>query len=284
MTSRASDIYRQIKDILKSGSISNSNEARLLFKHILKLDPITNGDKEISESEAQSVIEAAKKRATGYPLQYILGSWDFFDFELEVGEGVLIPRPDTEAVAQKAIQKLLQTNGKLTVDLCSGTGCIAIAIKRAVETSDVLAVEVDPKAFSYLLKNTAKLASEIECFNADALTFYSKLKDNSVDLIVSNPPYISSEQYKQLEKELFFEPSIALVAKNDGYFFYQEITKLYKNKIKNGGYIVFETGDNQSQTVAEILLENGFCDVENFVDCFSNVRGVVAKKSVNICL
>ncbi len=274
----AKELYKNIKTELQKTLGENSNEARILFREFCGFDPVAFGEKSVPYDQETNLIKAVQKRKSGYPLQYIIGCWDFFDFELLVGEGVLIPRPDTEAVAQKAIDLLKQTDSKQALDLCSGSGCIAIAIKRAVINSEVTAVEIDNKAYSYLLKNVENLASGINCIKADALLYCDDLQDETFDVIVSNPPYVSEQEYSALEKELFFEPKKALVAQNDGYFFYQEFSKLYKNKIKKGGYLVFEIGDSQLEKVSELLLQNGFCKVEHIEDCFKNVRGVFGRK------
>ncbi len=275
----AKELYKNIKTELQETLSENSNEARILFKEICGFDPVAFLEKTVSHDNKTKLELAVQRRKSGYPLQYIIGCWDFFDFELLVGEGVLIPRPDTEAIAQKAIDLLQQTDRKKALDLCSGSGCIAIAIKRAVLNSDVTAVELDKAAFSYLEKNVRNLASDVTCVNADALLYCNEIYDETFDVVVSNPPYVSKSEYQSLAKELYFEPKQALVAQNDGYFFYEKFSKLYYDKIKKGGYLVFEIGDRQLGQVSKLLRQNGFCDVEQIEDCFKNVRGVFGRKT-----
>ncbi|MBQ5313759.1 MAG: peptide chain release factor N(5)-glutamine methyltransferase, partial [Oscillospiraceae bacterium] len=230
------------------------------------------------EQTEQKLMEYAQKRKDGYPLQYIIGIWQFFDLDLYVGEGVLVPRQDTETVCEAAFEVINTIDTPTVSDLCSGSGCIALATKRFCPNANVTAVEKSDEAFRYLQKNIAHTQLDITAVKADIVYYADTVADETVDVIISNPPYIDPAVKLQMQKEVTFEPEMALFAEDKGLWFYSFIAKSYYSKLKKGGYLVFEYGFDQKQAVRDILLNNGYTVVKEITDMGTNPRGVVAKK------
>lgn len=233
---------------------------------------------DIDADTAEKITILAQKRQTGYPLQYILGVWDFFDMELFVGEGVLIPRQDTETVCEEAFKIIDKFACPAVLDLCSGSGCIALSIKKFFPNASVAAVEKSEKAYSYLVKNIEKTSLSVLPILADITKLDKNVEEESFDVIISNPPYINPDLQGKLQKEVEYEPSEALFAKDDGLYFYKYIARNYKDALKYGGYLIFEYGYDQKEKVKNILLGEKYIIVKEIVDLSGNARGIIAKK------
>ena len=210
---------------------------------------------ELSDEQYAVCLDMAKRRAKGEPLQYILGSWDFYGRTFSVGEGVLIPRPETEQLCDLAIDHLKKTGGK-AVDLCSVSGCIAITV--ALETGlSVSGIEISDKAYGYFVRNISlnNADSLVEPINADIFdeTVISRFEDDSLSAVLSNPPYISSADMKTLQQELRFEPELALFGGEDGLDYYRRILPLWEKKLSLNGLFAVEIGEEQGAAVEEIF-------------------------------
>ena len=210
---------------------------------------------ELSDEQYAVCLDMAKRRAKGEPLQYILGSWDFYGRTFSVGDGVLIPRPETEQLCDLAIDHLKKTGGK-AVDLCSGSGCIAITV--ALETGlSVSGIEISDKAYGYFVRNISlnNADSLVEPINADIFdeTVISRFEDDSLSAVLSNPPYISSADMKTLRQELRFEPELALFGGEDGLDYYRRILPLWEKKLSLNGLFAVEIGEEQGAAVEEIF-------------------------------
>lgn len=230
---------------------------------------------DLSKDEVEKISTLTAKRIEGYPLQYIVGSWDFYGREFAVGEGVLIPRADTETLIDTAI-KLAEKDSTI-VDLCSGSGCIAITLEKELNAK-TYALEKSEEAFAFLKNNIELNGSDVAPILCDVLDENSLSNLPEFDLIVSNPPYIKTGEIKTLSKEVGFEPEMALDGDADGLKFYREITHLWKDKIKNGGYLIYEIGYTQAREVSDILIENGFTNVTTICDIAKNPRVVYGQK------
>lgn len=265
----AVELYNATLSKLKRAGLEDPHaEANVLFETAcgIRRSQVFR-DTLLDDKAANCLHELVKRRISGEPVQYIVGHWPFLDFELEVGEGVLIPRPETEQLAQMAIKFLEGRQQPSTLDLCSGTGCIPIAIQRALPQCDTTAVELDETAIGYLERNTVQLAPGIHTVCADALKYSNELKDSSFDCITSNPPYLTPAEYDD-SNELSHEPRLAFVGGQDGLDFYRSIAPNYFSKLKIGGMLIFEIGDTQAQAVRDIMTDAGYKCVASTQDIF----------------
>lgn len=236
-------------------------------------------DKEVAADEAFVFEQKIKKLQTGYPLQYLLGEWEFYSIPVAVGEGVLIPRADTETLIDAALMLLKDMKDPKIADFCSGSGAIALAMAKHVAAGEIFALEKYEGAFYYLEENIRRnsLEGRIKAIKTDVTGDLSQLKLPKLDMIISNPPYLDSREMAQLQEQVKYEPAMALFGGADGLDFYRSITSSAKALLKNGGYIVFEVGYTQSQKVSDILLQNGFDDIRVFRDLNLIERCVCAK-------
>ncbi len=262
---------------LENGGIEDAKaEAGFILMHITgESHPIlTMGDKPLSKYKAEEAFSICKRRTYGEPLQYILGDWDFFGETFKVGKGVLIPRPDTETLVEEAVRLRKSYSTTKFVDLCSGSGCIAASVARNVKGSEGFALEKSSEAFGYLCTNLRNLAPWIKPCLLDALLPETAEQFTGLDLITANPPYLTAQDMKELQREVTYEPDLALFGGEDGLVFYRELTRIWKGSLKSGGYLIFEVGLGQYKDVMKILKENGFCRIY-FVCDLSGIERVV---------
>ena len=201
----------------------------------------------------------------GEPLQYIFGKWDFYESEFVVGEGVLIPRPETEELVQLAIDEAKKLNEPVIYDLCSGSGCIGLSITNKIKGSTVYCVEKSEKAFKYLEMNAAGIENA-QLILAD---INDELDLPCADIIVSNPPYIRSDDIEGLQKEVSFEPKMALDGGEDGLDFYRIIKDKYLPRLKSGGLLLLEIGNEQGDDIKNLF---ECLNVEIIKDIYGNNR------------
>ena len=247
---------RLISDMLESVTDDAYFEARQIVNEI-------SGGKmpfeEITEAQLAECEDKAKRRKTGEPLQYILGNWDFYGRKYFVGEGVLIPRPETELLCDIAIGHLKNTDGT-AVDLCSGSGCIAVTTALEANVGTV-GIEISGKAYGYFLKNIAENKAEklVTAINGDIFDkdILGQFPDDSLSAVLSNPPYISSADMKTLQKEVTFEPELALFGGEDGLDFYRRLVPMWAVKLRSGGLFAVEIGEEQGQAVSDIFKKAG---------------------------
>lgn len=277
-------LYRHILSILKkAGCDSPAFDTLCLFENVCNMNRhslIMDGDKDAPESISEKITEMAEKRGSGYPLQYLVGMWNFMDLDFFVGEGVLIPREDTSVVVGLCIENIEKCGLKSPkiLDLCAGSGAISIALDKRVADSTVTAVELSEKAMGYLKKNIAHNNSDVTAVYGDVFEDYENYEDSAFDVIISNPPYIIHNEIKTLQKEVQYEPKIALDGGNDGYDFYKAIVKKWKKCIRKGGLLVFELGEGQFDTVSELMKANGFSDITYSLDIQNIKRGISGMK------
>ena len=215
------------------------------------------------------------KLKDGQPLQYVLGKWDFYESEFYVGEGVLIPRPETEELVEKAID-YIKTLGNCTVyDLCAGSGCIGLSIAKKCKNAFVYLIEKSENALPYVNKN-AKGIENAEIIQGDICEMNSFSDLENADIIISNPPYIKSEDIANLQSEVLKEPIMALDGGKDGLDFYRIINDNWNNKLKENGRLFLEIGDEQGKDIMPIL--SNFDNINVLKDMYGNDRMVVADK------
>lgn len=272
------EIYQSGLKLLENNNIENSKfEAQSLLQKAFSLDRIgfiIHKTDKADENCSHNFLKFIEKRISGEPLQYILGEWSFMGFDFKVGRGVLIPRDDTEVVVNLCIDFLENRTDKKTVDLCSGSGAIAVALDK-ISGAEVTAVEIDETAFSYLETNVKENNSSVKPVMADALEICETFADGELDLIVSNPPYIKSADIETLQKEVRLEPRLALDGGEDGCDFYREIVNHWSRKLKKGGALAFELGEGQADAVEALMTEQGFSDFKISLDFGGVQRAII---------
>ena len=254
----------------------------LLCKHTgLPLEVILTQRDHYASEEACAGIEASVSRLLkGEPLAYVLGEWDFYGMTLQVDANVLIPRDDTCAVTSLAVQQaLFLDNDPRILDLCTGSGCIGLAIANRVKDARVTLADISREAIAVAKKNikNQKLTGHVSCVQVNALeaapAFLGKF-----DLIVSNPPYITTAEMEQLDASVKdFEPHLALHGGLDGLDFYRAIAENYRAALKPGGYLCFEFGMGQGDAVCKILEENQYKILDRTMDYNGVERAVLAQ-------
>ena len=233
-----------------------------------------------SEQTCKDVEQALERIVSGEPLPYVLGEWEFYGLPLHVDRNVLIPRDDTCAVVGLAInQAIFLPADPRILDLCTGSGCIGLAIASRIKDARVTLADISRDAINVAKKNIArnKFTGRVSCIQADALSpapaFLGKF-----DMIVSNPPYITGEEMAELPASVKdFEPHLALFGGKDGLDFYRSIARNYAKALKPGGFLAFEFGMGQGDDVCNILVENGYTILERTKDFNDRERAVLAQ-------
>lgn len=231
--------------------------------------------------EASRLQVLAERRAGREPLQYLLGEWDFLDFTLKVGRGVLCPRADSEVVCETAIELLKDSEAPVVYDLCAGTGCLGLGIARAVPSAKVTCVELSHDAWPYLTANVA--GTGVQAVQDDIFTYYNRLPSGGADLIISNPPYLTAEEMAHLMPETAREPAMALDGGADGLDFYRLLTAHYRDALRPGGWLVLEIGCAQAADVLALGAANGWVNGSCRKDYGSNDRAVLLQKPEKSC-
>lgn len=257
--------------------------ARNLLCHITGMSQeqvLAQRDMYVNESVCQQMDAAVQRLMNDEPLPYVLGKWEFYGLELIVTPDVLIPRDDTCAVASLAIEQSLFLDSKPRIlDLCTGSGCIGLAIASRVKDAKVTLADLSQEALAVAKQNIVlhHLTGRVSCVKVNALeepaNFLGKF-----DLIVSNPPYITSRDMLELPRSVAgFEPRMALHGGEDGLKFYRAIAQNYSKALKPGGYLCFEFGDGQGDDVCAILEENGYTVLQRTKDYNDRERAVIAR-------
>lgn len=273
------EAYRKTKNILtEAGFEAPAFEALCLVEKVFGLNRlalITRGEETAATDEKLALLaELTEKRLSHEPLQYIIGKWSFMGIDLLVGEGVLVPRDDTEVVTSLCIDYLSCKESPNVIDLCAGSGAISLALEKYANCK-VTAVELSDKAFSYLTQNIKLNNSAVNALNGDIFECHKDIADNSFDLIVSNPPYIKTADIASLQKEVQHEPAMALDGGESGLDFYRRIVPLWKSKLKAGGALAFELGEGQYDEVSRILADNGFGGITESIDFGGVQRAII---------
>ena len=273
--------YQYLKE-LESDYIQSSllthHEFKLLFFHIVGKDFNPIDAERINDDCVPMLISALERRKKGEPIQYILGRWPFIDLELFVDNRALIPRPETELLALKAEKLIEKIQNPIITDLCSGNGAIALYLESVFPFSQIDAVDISSAACELMQKNKKHLNSKINIINNDVIDYLVSLPDDSIDLFVSNPPYVCDSDYYSGYSELKYEPSLAFLASENGLFFYNHMTPICYEKQKYDGYLIYEIGENQGQEVKSILIDSGYKRVEILKDYYQLDRYVIGKK------
>ena len=278
----------QIKEAMRKGMIKlKTNDvkepnlkARLLMQYILNRPReyiLVHDDKQLTLRQNVDYFKLIKKLIEGVPLQHITHQQEFMKLMFYVDENVLIPRPDTEILVEEVIKLAKSINAKKILDLCTGSGAIAVSLAKYIEGSQITATDISRKALSIAKLNATN--NNVE----DKITFVSSdlfqnISEEKYDIIVSNPPYIKRKVIKTLDKEVKREPIIALDGGNDGLDFYKEIVKNAYQYLKYKGYLCLEIGYDQKDEVIDLINEEEkYIDTYSKKDLFDNDRIVITK-------
>lgn len=274
-----SQLYRKARLDFQTANIDSPQyDAMCLIEHffgINRAELVVMGDKSPKTELEIKFLEAVEKRLLGYPLQYILGKWTFMDIPLFVGEGVLVPRDDTEVLVREAIERLKLIEKPKIIDLCSGSGAVAIAVAKAYPEAEIFAIELSNIAFSYLEKNIDyNNCSNIQAIKGDMFKVYEDFAIEEFDALLSNPPYIKSDVIGTLAKEVQHEPRLALDGGADGMLFYNAIAEKWKDRVKKNGFIGVEIGEDLSNEVVALFKATMLSDISVFKDMAELDRAV----------
>ena len=277
-----------IKETLRKGiielKINNIQEpslkARLLLQYILNKPRqylIIYDNKQLTLRQEVNFFKGIKKLVKGMPLQHITHSQEFMKMTFYVNEDVLIPRPDTEILVEEVIKIAKRINAKKILDLCTGSGAIAVSLAKYIENSQITAVDISTKAISVAKLNAKNnnVENQITFVESD---LFKELPKEKYDIIVSNPPYIKKEIIKSLDKEVQNEPKIALDGGDDGLDFYRKIISNADEFLKFTGYVCLEIGYDQKDDVLELFESKGkYVEATCKKDLFDNDRVVIAR-------
>ena len=257
---------QEIANLLIDAGIEKNEanaEVKLLLEHFcnFKTIDILFG-KKLDTSKLNLVREKVLERIrTGNPVQYIIGFADFMGEKFIVNKNVLIPRDETEILVTKAIEIALRTNSKKILDIGTGSGCIACSIAKAIN-GNILGVDISKEALEVANQNAKKLILDKRVSFKES-DLFSNLSGEKFDIIVSNPPYIPPQEKAHIQKEVLKEPDLALYTKDDkGLEFYEKIIQNAPKHLNPKGYILFELGIGQSYCVKNLLLQNGFKNIQ----------------------
>ena len=288
MVKKYSELYRETRKALLP--IDGPQQAGATARELLVLasgktaaELLADGEKYADASVCTALEKYVERMAKGEPLAYILGEWEFYGLKLHVTPDVLIPRDDTVAVAEIAIrQALFLDQNPRILDLCTGSGCIGLAIASRVKDAKVTLADLSREALAVAKKNVQlhHMTGRVSCVQVDAMAEAPAFL-GQFDMIVSNPPYIDAKDMQGLEVSVKdYEPHLALAGGEDGLDFYRAITANFRHALKPGGYLCYEFGEEQGDDVCDILAANGFAVRKRVKDYCGTERAVIAQYCV----
>lgn len=271
-------LYRQCRQTL-TGETADFDLSQLFRAHFSGAPGLRFSEAEVPDEEAFVFRHKVHRLSEGYPLQYLLGEWEFYGIPLKVGPGVLIPQPDTETVVDLALELLAPVPNAVAADYCAGSGAIALALAKHLPEARVYAVELFDDALEYLRQNVAEngLADRIAVVQGDVR---EGLPLPALDLIASNPPYLTEEEMTRLPPQVACEPETALRGGEDGLDYYRIIAQNVVPQLRPGGWLVLEVGYRQAADVREILDQNGYEAISTRRDLCGVERCVCARRPV----
>lgn len=268
------EAFSEGKLLLTKAKIEEANlDAWYLLEHcfgITRMEYFMNPKRSVTKEQTEAYFAAVQKRSNRIPLSHITGERDFFGYTFYVNENVLIPRQETEVLVEEVL-KVCQ--GKRVLDLCTGSGCIAITIAKEGQPAKVAAVDISSEALDVAKQNATKLNANVSFIYSD---LYEQVEE-TYDIIVSNPPYIKTKEIQDLMPEVrLHEPMLALDGMSDGLDFYRRIIKDAKRVLNPNGRIFFEIGYDQGEDVKALLMDGGFSEVKVLKDLTERDRVVCA--------
>ena len=269
-------LYACINNLKENNIDEAHSKARRLLAFTLNVPKeylIINNEKELSKQDFEYYKNYITRLINGEPIQYIIGKQEFMGIEFNVNKDVLIPQPDTEILVEETIKIAKEYNKPKVLDLCTGSGAIAVSIKKYVPEAEVFASDVSIKALQL-----AKINNIDNNINFIESNLFENI-NNEFDIIVSNPPYIRTEEIKSLSKEVQNEPLIALDGGQDGLDFYRDIIKQAHNYLKSNGKLCLEIGDEQKDAITQILKSNfNYTNIKYYKDLQENDRVIIVEK------
>lgn len=276
------EIFKKSIDYLEKNGVPNpKTDTEYIFSDILGISRnMLNMSmaREISEEKKNKIKEMLIARGKNRkPLQYILGEWEFYGYPFKTDERALIPRPDTEILVEQCKILMYEKEACNILDIGTGSGAISIVLAKELPNSKVLGLDISEKALE--LANENKILNSVENVDFILSNLFEKVQDKKFDLIVSNPPYISFNEYQELMPEVkIYEPQNALTDMGNGLYFYEEITASADKYLNDNGYLAFEIGYNQANDLKKILEKNNFTLTSLIKDYGGNDRVIIAKK------
>lgn len=275
------EILKKEINNLKQNNIENSTlKAKILLANILNVKKeylLIHSEEEIKQEDKIKYENCIKELIKGKPLQYITNKQEFMGLDFYVDENVLIPQPDTEILVEKAIEIAETTQKNKILDMCTGSGCIAISLAKKINNAQITAVDISNSALNVANKNAINnnVENKIKFINSD---MFNNIEEK-FDIIVSNPPYIETETISKLEIEVQNEPHVALDGGIDGLKFYKIIANNAFEYLNENGYLLLEIGYNQQNSVTQLLQDIGkYTNIETIKDLGGNYRVVIARK------
>ena len=282
---KGATIFECMKDAEKylqdMGRPDSNIDSKLLMKHILGFDDtrlLLERGKTIDVEIKQKYEAMVKERGAGIPLQHITLSQEFMGIDFIVSSDVLIPRQDTETLVEEIIKEARENNYKSAIDIGTGSGCISISLATYINDISICAIDISPEALDIAKKNVKKhnLEQRVQLIKSNVFESYDS--NNKVDIIVSNPPYISKLDVETLMIEVIgHEPRMALTDEGDGLAFYRKISEEGVGYLNKGGMIAYEIGYDQGKAVCDILSEQGYSNIKLIPDLAGKDRVVTAK-------
>lgn len=275
---------KETADRLKLAGIPDADvEAQHFLTHLLtcrRHELFLNNRKDLAASETSAIEEFIKRRLRREPIQYIIGSVEFHGLEFKVNQDVLIPRPETELLVDEAVKAACSREQEVRViDLCTGSGCVAVALAVIVPKISVYAVDISQAALDIAQENANRLgaAGRILFAEGDLFTpLVNLIQRNTVDIIVSNPPYVSAEDYNKLQPEIrLFEPRSALVSGAQGLEFYNRIIKDGPEYLSRKGLLMMEAGYGQAERIVEIIKADGRYEALETIKDLAGIERVI---------
>ena len=261
------ELYALCREKLEKAGIDTADfDAMCIFQDMLgEKNPLFLPLEEVPEDKAERIMELTRRRSERYPLQYLLGQWEFFGYQFFVGEGVLIPRPETEQLAGLALEYIREIKNPAVLDLCAGTGCIGLTIAKERPDSTVFLFEKYDRALDYLRRNTENLGAVNTRVVKGDIFKAEDLPCAEIDLIVSNPPYVPTGEIEGLEREVRREPETALDGGDDGLTYYYAIKEISQ---RLDAPVIVECGEGQADAVCGIFKNARACEDFNSIKRF----------------
>ncbi|KGK86628.1 SAM-dependent methyltransferase [Desulfosporosinus sp. HMP52] len=269
-------------ELLKKGIDNSRFDADLLLAEVLKVTRdrlYLDWDRILSEQESEHYQKLIQRRSENVPLQYILGRQEFMGLSFYVDERVLIPRADSEVLVEKCLDILRQDHKNELVrsirvaDLCTGSGVLAISLAHFFPSAEVLGVDLSPGALEVAQLNAKQLGVPVQWRQGD---FVESIRGEYWDYVITNPPYVSAEDYRQCAPEIFHEPVMAFLGGTDGLDFYRRLANEIRPLLNPQGKVLMEIGWNQAEAVCKLFQLNGF-KTEVFSDLAGRDRVILAR-------